>query len=1161
MSGKYLYSNIFILGLLIAGCAKESNLLPEPVVPPVIKDDLEIRLTAEIDQINTTRADDSGFADGDVIGIFGVDFKSGQSGILMPSGNNTDNKGFKYYEKDDVWKGTSALEFSDEDTPMEIYGYYPYNASIANVNQYPISVEIDQAENPRAYEASDFLWAKSEVLRPSSPSVHLHFKHILSVVRVTLTEGEGFEKGEWSQLEKHVRVSSIQRNATVDLSNGSVAIAGDSEVSEILMKPDKSDFRAVVLPQDIKKGDPLIKVVVGEEAYTLFKEETMTYYSGKQHNFTIEVAKTTDKGDYEFVLVDESITAWESDLTSHNGETKEYVVVNVSSTTNLQKALKDMKLDPKEIENMKIIGPMHEEDFPFMRSELIKLESLNMYEATLSFRVGYFNSCIIYEEGLPEEAFLNMYSLRHFIFPKKLKCIGRYAFQGTSLSGSLVIPEGVEEIGYQAFTNVSDWGDGLDKNNLTGTLTLPSTLKNINTYAFRGCDFSGELLLPESIEEVGMGAFEDCRFLTGDLRLPNASYVKGAFKNMKGLSGRFVLPTEMTEIPPELFAGCPISSIEWPSNLNSIGDRAFSNCDFKRDFHLPESVKYIGEYCFYNTNLRHITLPSELTTIKSRTFYNCGELCDTLVIPSKVEVIEEDAFVNCLRIEALILPSKIEKVGENAFGNTSFSYIRSDALVPPIIETSAFSFVNREDCRIEVPENSVQAYRQASGWNEFKKISAYRNFVASPSKINLLNNGIKNMEIILYADNDWEITECPAWCHVDRKSGSKKTTLMVNVEELSKGSDQRIGKISFRLNGDDNYLTHIDVSQYDYEYNEDEMLILQKASKGNGINLVFIGDGYDATDIASGTYLQDMKQEMEYFFGVEPYSSYREYFNVFTAFALSEDSGVESVDSWKRTKFKVCFGGGGKKGDRISADWQRAMEYCAENIPMTTGGSNPHVGCILVGNSDIYDGVTYTMGDSFCSVVTKSSWDYPMDARGLVQHEAGGHGIGWLGDEYIYHKAWINNCSCGDGCGHALELQGDLAVGYSKNLSMYGRYDQVPWAHLIKNNNYSDIVDIYEGGYFHSRGVYRSEYNSCMNNNVPYFSTWSRQLIVERIMKLAGEKFDLQGFYDKDSRAVGRDFTIPTRNSDNISVVGPSVHSNAPRRIVGYKYGKKGVTK
>ena len=55
----------------------------------------------------------------------------------------------------------------------------------------------------------------------------------------------------------------------------------------------------------------------------------------------------------------------------------------------------------------------------------------------------------------------------------------------------------------------------------------------------------------------------------------------------------------------------------------------------------------------------------------------------------------------------------------------------------------------------------------------------------------------------------------------------------------------------------------------------------------------------------------------------------------------------------------------------------------------------------------------------------------------------------------------------------------------------------------------------------HSRGVFRSETTSCMNNNISYFSTISRQAIVERIMDYAGEEFSLESFYAKDKKTVG----------------------------------------
>ncbi len=186
--------------------------------------------------------------------------------------------------------------------------------------------------------------------------------------------------------------------------------------------------------------------------------------------------------------------------------------------------------------------------------------------------------------------------------------------------------------------------------------------------------------------------------------------------------------------------------------------------------------------------------------------------------------------------------------------------------------------------------------------------------------------------------------------------------------------------------------------------------------------------------------------------------------------------------------------------------------------------------------------------------MTKSTNAYPFDARGLVQHEAGGHGFGWLADEYIYHNDFIQKCDC-PCCKHVPQLLEHQGWGYGLNVSLNGKYKEVPWTHLIFNPSYGDIVDVYEGAYFHGRGVYRSEYNSCMNNNVPYYSSWSRQLIVQRIMKLAGEQFSLDNFYAKDKRDMGRDFTT-SRSVDYTA--SASIHGNPPVFIKDYKFGKKG---
>jgi hypothetical protein len=171
---------------------------------------------------------------------------------------------------------------------------------------------------------------------------------------------------------------------------------------------------------------------------------------------------------------------------------------------------------------------------------------------------------------------------------------------------------------------------------------------------------------------------------------------------------------------------------------------------------------------------------------------------------------------------------------------------------------------------------------------------------------------------------------------------------------------------------------------------------------------------------------------------------------------------------------------------------------------------------VMIENSEDYGGICYMWNDGSAIAICPMSRDlYPYDFRGLVQHEAGGHGFGKLGDEYIYHNAFVTACPL---CGDATDPQFIIAkrLGWYENLSLTGNVHAVPWAHMIFDPQFQDTVDIYEGGYMHTRGVFRSEPNSCMNNNIPYYSAISREAIVKRIMDYAGEEYSYDEFKKKD---------------------------------------------
>ena len=338
---------------------------------------------------------------------------------------------------------------------------------------------------------------------------------------------------------------------------------------------------------------------------------------------------------------------------------------------------------------------------------------------------------------------------------------------------------------------------------------------------------------------------------------------------------------------------------------------------------------------------------------------------------------------------------------------------------------------------------------------------------------------------------------------------------------MPQGSEPREGEVVFMLKGQD-YRTRCKVTQYDYEYAEDEFITLQEATKGNGkLNIVLLGDGYNAKDISEGQLLKNVEEAYGHFFDIEPYKTYKDYFNVYTAVSVSPESGVGSVNTIIYNKFNTSAKGGvtlsGRNGD---SDFDYIIKYICESGKVASEDLNQTL-VMMVPNTYDYGGICYMWDEGFAiAYCPMSNYGYPLDFRGVVQHEAGGHGFGKLGDEYIYHNAFIDACSC-TCCGHVLEFNMAKGKGWYDNLSLTGKMSEVPWSHLIFHEKYSEFVDIFEGGFMHNRGVYRSEQNSCMNNDIPYYSTISRESIVKRIKAYAGEEYSFEDFVANDVVEAG----------------------------------------
>lgn len=1101
-------------------------------------DSNRIQLSGDIDQLAVTRVNDNGFCNGDVMGVYIVDYEGNKPGTLKVNGNRGDNVRHTFDEPNYKWNSAYDLFWKDKHTHIDVYGYYPF-ANPESIEDYQFEVQKDQSKATKngemgGYEASDFLWGKVSDVAPTTSVIRLPMAHRMSNARVTLIQGSGFAEGEWANLEKIVLTANVARKASINLSTGDIKTAGAVENTMTIPSRTNDEWRTIVVPQTVAAGTTLFSITIGGVPYKFTKNEAFTYVSGKMMNFGIKVDKQTGSGAYKLTLISESITPWENDLVSHDATAKEYIVIN-STPGGLKNAITAANKDYTQVRNLKITGQINAKDFYFMRDSMLRLSALNLKEV----RIKGWGKNEEYEENMddqiPNSAFYFIQtvggsnSLNRIVLPDTLKSIGSNAFYGCKyLSGSLIIPEGVTEIKRGAFNGCIG---------LNGILSLPSTLKKLGNRGeddmgdegtdyyggvFQNCrNLTGNLILPDNLELIRGYCFSGCSGLYGELRLPAKLKRMGncAFSSCSGFTGSLSIPQGITALPSEAFHNCGFNgTLTLHNGITNIANDAFANCHFKGELHLPKSLKVISENAFCNNDFSGtLTLPSTLTHIGSNAFAYNWRLMGILDIPQEVESIGENAFSNCKMLEGIIFPESMETIRQGAFNECyGINSIICKGTMPAHIESGAFDGVAKDNFTLEVPESAISQYQAASGWKDFKRIAAHHELVCRPSVACALSTEHKQ-KLVINAEGEWEVASKPDWCEVSPASGNKKTEVTLTIKGMAKNADSRDGKVVFRLK-DKDYTHECSVSQYGYEYGEDEWITLQKATKGNngGINIVLLGDGFNAKDIASGKYLNDIKQEVEYFFGIEPYKTYRDYFNVYTAIPLSTESGVGTVNTIRYNRFNTTFTG----GVGLKADYDEVFNY-ALGAPTVNKSNLNQTLIIMVPNSTDYGGICQMWEDgSAIAFCPQSTYGYPLDTRGVIQHEAGGHGFGKLGDEYIYHNAFIDFCDC-TCCGHVFEFNAAKSLGWFDNLELTGKMHSVGWSHLIFDNRYSDIVDIYEGGYMHNRGVFRSEPNSCMNNDIPYYSTISRESIVKRIKAYAGETYSFEDFVKNDKRDAG----------------------------------------
>ena len=340
--------------------------------------------------------------------------------------------------------------------------------------------------------------------------------------------------------------------------------------------------------------------------------------------------------------------------------------------------------------------------------------------------------------------------LNKITIPNGTLTIGKWAFEGCDIAQSLSLPNSLNTIGEGAFKNCKR----IDK------ISIPNGITKIEKETFFHCEAAEILYIPTfpepvfpykqvaNLRYVGESAFSGCHSL-GNINIPNGveNLDIHAFEECSSAE-TLSLPHTLTNLGDFCFANCSAlnTKVTIPSSLSGYmawHGSSFARCTSLVEVYIEDGVSRIGDWTFTGcTSLKNINFPgslggssSNVGNIGEGAFNGCTSL-EEILVETGVRHIGARAFEGCTKLWKVILPSTISNntdslgIGYRAFYYKGLSEIKIYATFPPSIGKEAFviwqewvpgeglPYENRPD--IYVPHDSVQAYKDASAWADYK---------------------------------------------------------------------------------------------------------------------------------------------------------------------------------------------------------------------------------------------------------------------------------------------------------------------------------------------------------------------------------------------------------------------------------------------------------
>jgi len=368
--------------------------------------------------------------------------------------------------------------------------------------------------------------------------------------------------------------------------------------------------------------------------------------------------------------------------------------------------------------------------------------------------------------SIPSYMCYEMSNLKSVTIPNSVTSIGYSAFYGCSGLTSVTIPNSVTSIGSHAFSacsslkkvivpniDIKNWcsikfdnyyANPLyyarhlysDENTEITELVIPDDVTSIGALAFYWCSGLSSVIIPNSVTSIGYSAFYGCSGLTS-VTIPNSVTSIGsyAFYRCSGLTS-VAIGNSVTSIGSTIFSGCSgLTSVRFENSKDNtpivLENKVFSDCPLD-EVYIGRKLSYMktssaGYSPFYrNTTLRSVKFTDKETEISDYEFYGCTNLTD-VSMGDGVKSIGTYAFSGCSSLEHFTCGRQLESIGKEAFSDcTSMTKFRTRAAVPPTCGAQALDDINKWECTLYVPTESIDDYQAADQWKNFFFIEKFR---------------------------------------------------------------------------------------------------------------------------------------------------------------------------------------------------------------------------------------------------------------------------------------------------------------------------------------------------------------------------------------------------------------------------------------------------